>query len=144
MIFKEIKNNQDDLLLLKKFINNLGELSLKHFRYFNKRKLNIIEQHLLTVILIDEECEPVCYGHLDIEKDVIWLGICVSDYKVGLGYGSLVMEYIIEHSKNNNVKEVSLTVDVDNLLALELFKKFGFKIMEKTKSYYIMKKYINI
>lgn len=36
------------------------------------------------------------------------------------------MNYIIEYSKNNNYKEISLGVDLDNYIAFKLYVDLGF------------------
>ena len=42
------------------------------------------------------------------------------------GYGKELMNYIIEYAKNNNYKEISLGVDLDNYIAFKLYVDLGF------------------
>lgn len=46
----------------------------------------------------------------------------------GMGYGSSIMEYVLKHYK---VKE--LTVEETNEIAINLYKKYGFKVAMKFK-----------
>lgn len=148
MTFKEIKNNPDDLIILKKFINNLGDSSgdsSKYFKYFNRRDVSVIQQHVLTVLILDDNENPISYGHLDFDEGILWLGICVLDSLVGMGYGRYIMDYLIKYADRENIKEITLKVNTQNILALSLFKKYGFKIVDTSGVYHTMKKnYIEI
>lgn len=44
----------------------------------------------------------------------------------GKGYGKKLMNYIIDYAKNNNYKEMSLGVDLDNYIAFKLYVDLGF------------------
>ena len=44
----------------------------------------------------------------------------------GKGYGKKLMNYIIDYAKNNNYKEMSLRVDLDNYIAFKLYVDLGF------------------
>lgn len=44
----------------------------------------------------------------------------------GNGYGKALMNYIIEYAKKLKYKEISLGVDLDNFIALNLYVKLGF------------------
>jgi ribosomal protein S18 acetylase RimI-like enzyme len=141
MHFKPLQNNDSDKNILRAFIENAGE-SLTTFRYFSKRDLNIIKNHILTVLILDNN-EPTCYGHLDIEGDIIWLGICVTPSKRHKGYGSQMMKYLIHSALEKNIREIYLKVDTTNKNAIALYKRFGFNIIdEMAESAFIMKKTI--
>lgn len=115
-------NDRDDLL---RFVNDAGD-SLKTFRYFSTRPLSVIENHITTVLLYENE-EPVGYGHLDRDGESIWLGICVKYDKKGNGYGKQLMSKLIGDAKNNSVNLIKLSVDTENTNAIQLYHKFGFK-----------------
>ena len=40
------------------------------------------------------------------------------------------MNYIIDYAKNNNYKEMSLGVDLDNYIAFKLYVDLGFTIIQ--------------
>ena len=115
--------------MLQQFIDEAGT-SLKSFRYFQNRPLEIIKNHLCSFLLLDEE-EPVAYGHLDKEKETIWLGIAVSEKHIGIGLGVIMMNQLITFAKQNKVKEIKLSVDNDNISAIKLYEKLGFKLAEQ-------------
>ena len=78
---------------VKEFINKIED-SLNTFKYFNSRPFSIIENHLVTILLSDSN-QNVGYGHLEIENDIVWLGIAIDSQKKGKGYGNQIMNYLI-------------------------------------------------
>lgn len=128
MLFKHIKNNTEDILLLKNFLDRAGT-SLLTFRYFTKRPFTVIETHLLTVILL-EEGQPMAYGHLDPENKIVWLGICVIEKGLGKGYGIAMMNYLIDYAAKHNIQSISLKVDINNKRAISRYQKSGFEIIQ--------------
>ena len=131
MKFVQIK--YPDVKLLQQFIDEAGT-SLKSFRYFQNRPLEIIKNHLCSFLLLDEE-EPVAYGHLDKEKETIWLGIAVSEKHIGIGLGVIMMNQLITFAKQNKVKEIKLSVDNDNISAIKLYEKLGFKLTKQKETF---------
>jgi GNAT superfamily N-acetyltransferase len=128
---KNITNNQKDLEILNNFI-----CSNKHdnFRYFEKRPLSIIQNHIYTSLyLVDNKL--VGYGHLDKENDTIWLGILVSENFRGLKIGSFIMDDLIKQ----HTGRITLSVDIQNTKAISLYKNKGFNIFETRKNNLIMK-----
>jgi len=146
-----------DVKLLEQFIAAAGT-SLKSFRYFQKRPLEVIKNHLCTFLLLDDG-EPVAYGHLDVSEEAtisslcgseekiaptektIWLGIAVAEKYVGKGLGVMMMNQLISFAKQNKVKEIKLSVDNDNTPAIKLYEKLGFKLQEKKEvfGFYLLK-----
>ena len=108
------------------------------FRYFSKRTSDAIQNHLITLLLIEET--PIGYAHIDVEDNKHWLGICVLDK--GKGHGTKILNYLFEHEKMKQVKEVYLTVDKINTVAIHLYVKFHFIIIEETETYFVMLKII--
>ncbi|CAN5337411.1 hypothetical protein BH11BAC5_BH11BAC5_30060 [soil metagenome] len=124
------KENQH---LLKTFIENIGEAS-KTFRYFNRRPVGVIKNHLATLLILENE-NPITYGHLDIENNIVWLGICVLPQFSGKGYGSKMIDALISAGRKFQIDCIELTVDKDNKSAIKLYEKFNFKKVESTKTY---------
>jgi len=125
-IIQKIDSNNLDLL--RSFIDSLG-VETETFRYFKSRELSVINNHLLTILLLVDG-EPVGYGHLDIDGDKVWLGIVVKNDFRGKGLGTKIMEELIKQAKALNVKELSLTVDTNNDSAIGLYERFGFKLIK--------------
>ena len=120
--------------LLQDFLDSAGA-SLVGFRYYNSRDFDVIKNHIFSFLLYDgEKC--VGYGHLDREKEKVWLGICVRETCTGLGYGDIIMKKLISlHSGT-----ISLTVDSTNKAAINLYKKYNFEISSERRNIYLMKR----
>jgi ribosomal protein S18 acetylase RimI-like enzyme len=118
-------NNEAEL---KDFLERAGDSLLK-FRYFTSRPLSILKNHCLTILAFDAE-QPVGYGHLDLENEVIWLGIAVAEKGRGKGTGKKIMDYLVTYADDNQIAEICLTVDQDNVTAVHLYKKFDFNIVK--------------
>ena len=111
-------------------IKNLIEKNPKvkqHFRYFEHRNHDCFKNHLYHFILNDSE--PIGYGHLDHENGKTWLGMCVFDSFVNLGYGKILLQNLINNRKNHILH---LTVDKDNYKAINLYLNNKFKIYDQT------------
>ena len=122
MVIKEINlKNKDEITQLLK----ASPLGIESFRYFNKRPLNIIQNHKITVLGFVDSI-PVAYGHLDPEDEKTWLGVLVSDNFHGKGYGSKILDYLIDFGLQNDISSIYLSVDNNNSNAVELYKKKGF------------------
>ena len=122
---KIIKITNQNIYYLENFLNKLVD-GKQQFRYYNTRSLNIISNHVATLILQDKN-KLVCYGHLDFDGDKTWLGICTADDSKGKGYGLRMMNELINVVKQKKLKVIYLTVDNDNKIAQHLYKKLGFK-----------------
>ncbi|MBW7835268.1 MAG: GNAT family N-acetyltransferase [Sphingomonadales bacterium] len=132
---REIENIPDDIAMLGKFLNLAGS-SLQSFRYFSTRNLDIIRNHVATILLFLNE-EPIGYGHLDKDGKNIWLGICIAEAYRGKGLGTVLIKKLIEIAKLRGVSELSLRVDRDNINAITLYKSNKFIIApdDNDKSY---------
>jgi len=116
---------------LKNFINNAGN-SLETFRYFNKRSVESIVNHAVTILGYFNDI-PVAYGHLDKENEDIWLGICVSENYKNKGFGKLIMSELIKYGNDHKIKKIKLIVDKNNINAINLYEKFNFFIVDNFK-----------
>lgn len=125
---------------LNVFLKNAGS-SLNRFRYFSSRDVEITRNHICTILLVNDNSEPVAYGHLDPEDNKVWLGICVSEKYINQGLGSIVMSILTEKADSIFVNELYLQVDIDNQSAVQLYKKFNFEIIEnKFEKFFVMKR----
>ena len=115
--------------LVQHFLDNLKS-ELNSFRYFDKRPVSIIENHLCTLLLMDGSL-PIAYGHLDPEAGKLWLGIAVMREYQGKKLGFKMMEELMKRAKDNDEKEIHLTVDKSNSNAIALYKKFNFKFLKR-------------
>jgi ribosomal protein S18 acetylase RimI-like enzyme len=105
----------------------------KYFRYYEKRPFDIIEEHVYTSLYLYDG-EIIGYGHIDRENSKNWLGIFISDKYRGKGIGKIIMMDLIENSED----DIYLTVDRENIGAINLYKKFGFIIDIEENNYHLM------
>ncbi|MEP1032784.1 GNAT family N-acetyltransferase [Ekhidna sp.] len=122
---------------VKNFLSNAGN-SLDLFRYFGKRPINVIDNHVKTLIVKKKE-QVIGYGHLDPEKEKLWLGICVAERFKGKGIGRMILEELLDSAKYLNHDEIWLSVDNDNFGAITLYEKFGFRLIESRHNIQFMK-----
>lgn len=136
MQIKEVnKNNRN---LVSEFINK-NTLS-DTFRYFNKRTIDVLDNHILTIVLINTDNNVntvIGYGHIDYDEKY-WLGICIVNEHIGKGYGKMIMNYLLSNNNVRNCKTIHLTVDKINEVAIKLYQKYNFKIIQEYNTYYLM------
>lgn len=113
--------------LISNFILSINE-GKRSFRYFEKRPIEIVDNHVITLLMCDKDTnEGVVYGHLDSDDDgKIWLGIAVADNYIGQGFGRKMIAKLLENAKKKNLKEVWLSVDKNNVAAKNLYESVGF------------------
>ncbi len=125
--------------LVSNFLKNAGN-SLKTFRYFEKRTFDILNNHIVTCVLMQNDGTIVGYGHLDKEGDNIWLGIAVSENNLGKGLGKIIINFLINFAIKNKLKAIKLTVDNSNKQAICLYEKVGFIAVSIQNEYSIIMK----
>lgn len=138
--FKEVEIKEDNIDLLKVFIENLNE-EKKTFRYYNNRSLRIISNHLYTSLLFLND-EPVSYGHLDKENDIVWLGILVKEQFQGKGIAKRMMSLLVARAKELNLTAIQLSVDKINNKAISLYLKYEFKVIQEYENNIILERII--
>jgi RimJ/RimL family protein N-acetyltransferase len=108
-----------------KFLS-ISPKSQKTFTYFQKRPINIIKNHIVTLLGYDTKNTAICYGHLDPHNNDIWLGICVADEYHSKGYGTKMVEALIKQAISKDILRLSLSVQKTNTVARNLYKSLGF------------------
>jgi GNAT superfamily N-acetyltransferase len=126
--FKKITVNEIDEI---KSILLIAGNSVESFRYYQKRDFYVINNHALTVLLANNRSQNIAYGHIDFDGLTYWLGIMVIESELGHGWGREMMTFLIEYCDNNEIAIVKLTVDKSNSKAINMYKKFGFHIVEE-------------
>jgi RimJ/RimL family protein N-acetyltransferase len=119
--------------LIESFLSEQAEIS-DHFRYFQSRNPStIIQQHVYTVVGIDEETNQViAYGHIDYDEKY-WLGICIWKSHCGKGYGTEIMNQLIQYADEHQIN-LSLSVDLTNTNAIRLYEKYRFIPARQTQT----------
>lgn len=134
---KIIRVNKEDRQLIHRFLVNAGTNTLRSFTYFDSRSLDILDNHVVTLVLEDDDKSIIGYGHLDKEDETVWLGIALSQGHKGKGLGKVIMDALISSASEEGVDEIKLSVYRDNVPAQRLYEKFGFKLSDQNeKSYF--------
>lgn len=108
-----------------KDLNKVNEL-LKSFNYKLKKSI------FLHTILYEEECikgvlvYELIYDRIEIDY------IIVDEKYRKSGIGSKMLNYLIQ----KDVKNITLEVNQNNIAAINLYKKYGFKVVAIRKNYY--------
>lgn len=68
------------------------------------------------------------YGFVD--EDIPELGIAVSEEYRGKGVGTALMQNVIKRAREEGYTGISLSVDLENRGAIELYEKLGFQDYE--------------
>ncbi|HLG03996.1 MAG TPA: GNAT family N-acetyltransferase [Bacteroidia bacterium] len=137
---KFIRITKSNTHLLQKFLDRAGS-SLETFRYFAKRPLTVVENHVATWV-IEEHGHIEAYGHLDKEGETVWLGIAVTEIARGKGFGRHMMRRLMESVEALGLRRVKLSVDNINGPAIKLYRESGFELIEQkeTLSFFEYKK----
>jgi RimJ/RimL family protein N-acetyltransferase len=99
----------------------------------------------LAIVSINEFGEMIGFAFVKIKKRISKenflgeLGICVRDNLQGKHTGFALMKSLIALAKNEHVQKIYLTVLADNLKAICMYEKHGFKkiqIMKKGDSWH--------
>ena len=133
---KIVRVNLETKHLIEMFIDKAGN-SLESFRYFSSRPISIINNHLVTLILMLDGI-ATGYAHLDKEQEDVWLGIAVAENAKGKGFGKLLIKELLDIAKEYAVQKIKLTVDNNNVIAQKMYKHFGFELRVETKNYCLM------
>ncbi len=87
------------------------------------------------VLIIDNRV--VCYGGMWVLLDEAHItNIAVHPEYRGIGLGNVIVEQLIKESKKNNISSMTLEVRMNNISALNLYKKYGFIEEAVRKNYY--------
>jgi len=130
-----ININKENKYILKNYISTINS---KYFRYFNKRNEDIIQNHLITILIKNNNDDIIGYSHIDYDIDKYWFGIYLNDNYRGKGYGNEIINYIKNHYLLKSINEIYLSVDIDNEYAIKLYKKNGFIEHFKNSNYVLM------
>jgi perosamine synthetase len=131
-----IEINDTNVELLTPFISNPLPST---FRYFEKKTVEVIKDHAVTLLLKKEET-IIGYAHIDYEKNdsKYWFGICILPDHHNKGYGTYLMNNILIKSKIKNIESIYLTVDNINIHAIKLYSKHNFKVIETNNKFTTM------
>ena len=106
------------------YTNFLSQIQDPNFRYFNKRTAECIDLHTYSIVLQNSITKDyIGYAHIDQG----WFGIYIKPAYQNQGLGSLIVTYILNYCRENDIKHLQLTVDKTNTRAIRLYTAGGFK-----------------
>ena len=106
------------------YTNFLSQIQDPNFRYFNKRTAECIDLHTYSIVLQNSITKDyIGYAHIDQG----WFGIYIKPAYQNQGLGSLIVTYILNYCRENDIRHLQLTVDKTNTRAIRLYKAGGFK-----------------
>lgn len=105
--------------------NSLGFVIIGEFLFS-------IEKKWMFVIDIDSKiCGFINYRHRKDDFTTVYQ-ICVEIQNRGKGYGSLLMDKLVEEAKKYGKKEIRLKSPIENE-SNRFYKNYGFRIMKEEK-----------
>lgn len=129
-----LKINSSNIDILKNFFNINNS---KYFTYYKTRLYeNSIKNHVYTVIAKHNN-DIIGYGHIDYQ-DKYWIGLYIHDNYQNRGYGKILLNHLIKISKDLFINILYLSVYNENIVAIHIYKKFGFKVIQKNNKNIIM------
>ena len=89
------------------------------------------------VLIIEEEVIGIAEYMRSFNGEEIFLyGFSIKSGYRKCGYGKKLLEESVKVFKKNRIKKIGLTVSLENLEAIKLYKKLGFKMEELLKDEY--------
>jgi len=107
--------------------------------------LNLIINNTFFFKLINKDNSNEIVGFIiviqDQEDRVNLINLLISKQYQNKGYGSHLLKYTLYKIKEmNNIEVIVLNVNSKNKVAIWLYQKFGFRIVQKIENYYQQKK----
>ena len=103
----------------------IREVSINNNNPFSKRIEYIVDD-----VLVGYLDYSLIYDRMEIDNFLVNI-----EYRNN-GIGNKLMSYLMSIAKNNNVDNITLEVRVSNSIAINLYKKYGFKEVAIRKYYY--------
>jgi ribosomal protein S18 acetylase RimI-like enzyme len=113
-------------------------LLLSNVKLLRKMLLHLFPYSVFLSLVVSDQNNVVGFAFLKIKKRLpnghfsAELGIVVDKVHRGKGLGSKLMENLLKLARQENVREIFLTVLSDNVRAIRLYEKYGFKKAGKT------------
>ncbi len=107
--------------------------------------LNLILKNTFFLKLIDNDISNKIVGFIiviqDREDRINLINLLISKQYQNKGYGSYLLKHTLNKIKEmNNIEVIVLNVNSKNEVAIWLYQKFGFRIVQKIENYYRQKK----
>lgn len=109
------------------FCNNFDS---KYFDIYNKNQ----PFSNCLMLCIDEPVAYIVYDYIYDRFEIVY--IFVKEVYRKKGFGSILLEYVIELGNKYNIVNITLEVSTKNIAAINLYKKHNFKKISIRKNYY--------
>jgi RimJ/RimL family protein N-acetyltransferase len=140
-----------DLPLLKRMFLTLSDESTKHLDIpFSEERIENLVQNLdykkalpIVAIISEKKQERIIsvgslnFYSVEAYKHKTEFAITVHDDYQNMGIGTIMTEHMIDIARRMGLKKVFLRVGTDNMRAIHLYKKFGFRIEGELKMEYL-------
>ena len=132
----------DNLEIRKMSLNDLEEIApILETDFDDFWNYSIIKSELLnensTLFIAKSNSSIVAFASIWKVVDIMHLNdIVVAKKFRSQGIGKILLNHIINYTKEQNINELTLEVRQDNLPAINLYKHFNFKIIGERKNYY--------
>ena len=133
MDFKISKMSIEDL----KSIKNILASDFDNFWSYDVLEDELKHNNSYVIVAKNNENTIVGFAGLKVildEADIMNI-VVKKDFRQH-GIGSILLKNLIEHSKNLNLKTITLEVNENNLSAIHLYDKFSFDKLGIRKKYY--------
>ena len=126
-------------------IFRLESNTFKKDAFFKNSILNLIVNNTFFFKLINDDNSNEIVGFIIIIQDredrVNLINLLIRKQYQNKGYGSHLLKYTLNRIKEmNNIEVIVLNVNSKNEVAIFLYQKFGFRIVQKIENYYRQKK----
>lgn len=139
VIFKHFKEGQDEGLRCKiqnSVFNDKNRIPLSIEDVFREEEEEYYIDHF-GVFICNSIGQAIGYGQVIFNRGfytIVNLGI-IKEYR-GRGYGEMLVKYLINLCYKKSIGEVYIQVDKNNINALSLYKRVGFKEHQSYISWY--------
>ena len=112
------------------------QISVDNFTYKLTEKEFSTNPYLKIIIYVEKDkiigflLYSLIYDRIEIEQ------FEVITKERGKGIGDKLLKYLIEKYKKRDIKNITLEVKEDNIAAINLYKKYGFKKVSTRENYY--------
>jgi len=126
-------------------IFRLESNTFKKDAFFKNSILNLIINNTFFFKLVNDVNSNMIVGFIIVIQDqeyrVNLINLLISKQCQNKGYGSHLLKYTLNKIKEmNNIEVIVLNVNSKNKVAISLYQKFGFRIVQKIENYYRLKK----
>lgn len=124
----------DEIYCLEKLVFNQNAFSKDLIK-------KLIRKNIFFLKLEKNKFKKEIIGFVIVVKDRIdranIINFLVNPKYHNKGYGSCLLNTTLQNIKDlNTIKKIVLNVQVENSSAIKLYRKFGFKIVQKIDQYY--------